>query len=123
MAVTTAEAWAGVSVPAGKRLVVKTLTFANNHSAAHQQLVMAAGAVLASLLVPAATSVMLENLTVVLYAGETIAGYSYAPSGAITAHGFLFDDGGQRPAWGPPALPGAELDVVVRPDPGEMRAA
>lgn len=83
------------TVPAGKRAIVQSVTFADRAGVANLQrlLLTTAGddVMLFGATVPAGGFVALTDLRTALYAGETLTFY-WAAAANCTVSGYLFDD-------------------------------
>ena len=93
-----------VTVPAGRRIVVRSVSLVNRHTAANAMFCYGAGHDICSASVPAQTQVQISGLYVALYAGEQLGVQVVTGPGSIVVGGYVFSD----PSG--PIMPKAALD-------------
>jgi len=84
--------WSSYNVPAGRRAVVRCLTFVNSDTESHTCIVTVGGATIYSQPLPGLTSVVVGELRVVGYEGEPVNAFSSGPASVVTVSGYLLAD-------------------------------
>jgi hypothetical protein len=109
----TPSSWKTVTVPENYRLVIKSVTVTNQSAAPAWFFISSHGYTFFFRNVPATESATANGLMVVCYERESVAAYCGSSEGAVSVHGFLFADNGERIEF-PPGLLG---DDPERPSP------
>ena len=92
LSVNEANAWHFYTVPSGHRAVLRNIMFSTTQGAGSQVLAAAAGVLIALLVFPATYDFRSIDCRVVVYAGETLGGFSDSSSSHVTMSGYLFSD-------------------------------